>query len=189
MKLNKILGIATLLGGIAIATHATILTTSCSKNEWTFLSYEEIMNYLSKHIQNISEGHSWSAIPSQKDYEFVKSNLNIQLVVNSYLYSSALNDFRKLELKFINKNEFLFTAYGITEKASSKISLINGLFKVTFQTGQKMIEFDFNEDFSDSHYMELINDDGFYTLNGSGAISITLSYYDWRNQVFEWKPA
>ena len=106
MKLNK-----KILGGIVIAAPIVLSTTSCSKNEYTFNTYQEVSTYLQKHIVNAQENHDWAeefGNATQDDYIFIENHVSFQLFMNSTLYILATKNeggatFDTIHMK-INKN-------------------------------------------------------------------------------------
>jgi hypothetical protein len=180
MKLLKVLAPTIMIGG-GFSTLIFSLS-SCSKKD-DLTTHEGRMKYLKENAVVASESHTFagdeptiqrmvvnSFTPTQDDYDFVKKELNVQLLKNFFIYKFDILEQKDSSIK-IEKIEFNIVGnrlevYGIAAYEGIRMEEVgyfeyaDYLYKIhleDIQQGQDEpqildAEFDFNTSFSDDHY-------------------------------------
>jgi hypothetical protein len=147
---------------------------------------------LQKHKQDVSEAYIFNRTPNQRDYEFLKKNVNFQFFINDGLFTasnglytiSTQTSASKIELHIKNKTTAEIDLDG-NNLDIKKVTITYDDFLLTVVFNEyREIEYDFKTAVSETHYYALALDpyalgrDLEFYYSAESSIQLLLSPYD-----------
>ncbi|MDR0674895.1 MAG: hypothetical protein LBF36_01345, partial [Mycoplasmataceae bacterium] len=193
-------------GGISTLTFS--LTSCAKKTHWEFTSPDQVMQYLVDHKQESSGVHEFFLSSNEDDYNFVKKEINIQLICNAFLWEYFIKWYSSQVISIdlnVTNNEFNWTAMLYKEPHEINMNPVSETYEIRENVSyinqniacstigdkdESTWNFDFSKPFdATSHSIEAYEMDYMRRIKFKDELFTSnmvcwISFFDWNNVTF-----